>query len=257
MILYKYVGLASAKKILTSSRIGFSLCGYFNDPFDKPVATPETTWDPVSEIFAGLHASAKSNIWERNTGILSLTRTATNALMWAHYADAHSGAVLEIDMVKAGFTDRKKNMIPAQYGSVIYSRSRQKGPFVSKFGVGVEVGGTHNFVLEHYEKWQRLFLTKPLDWAYEEEVRVVKCLKGLDAEGVSCNESGNCEIILISERNRPLHCFAFPVDAILRVVVGERANEAEVTELKNEFPTIPVWKATLDAAQYGINCEPL
>ena len=177
--------------------------------------------------------------------------------MWAHYADGHSGAVLELDMVKAGFTDEEKNMIPAQFGSVIYSRSRQRGPYVSKFGVGVKVGGTHNFVLEHYEKWQRLFLTKPLDWAYEEEVRVAKCLQGLDSEGVSCNESGNCDVISISEMERPLHCFAFPVDAILRVVVGERANEAEVTKLKKEFPTISVWKATLDAAQYEINCAPL
>ena len=133
----------------------------------------------------------------------------------------------------------------------------KKGPYASKFDIGIEVGGTHNFVLEHYEKWQRLFLTKPLDWAYEEEVRVAKCLKGLDPEGVSCNESGNCRVISIQEVERPLHCFEFPVDAILKVVVGERANEAKVTELKNEFPKMPLWKATLDAARYEINCEPL
>ena len=254
MILYKYIDLASAKKILTGGRIGFSLCRYFNDPFDKPVATPEITSNPVSETFAGLHAWAKSNIWESNTGILSLTRTATNALMWAHYADGHSGTVLEIDIVKAGFTDVKKNMIPAQYGSVIYSRNRQIGPYSSTFGVGVSVGETHHFVLEHYEKWQRLFLTKPLDWAYEEEVRVAKCLQGLDSQGVSSNESGNVEVISVKER--PLHCFAFPIDAILRVVIGARANEAEAEALENEFPTISVRKATLDAAQYEVKCAP-
>ncbi len=254
MNLYKYVSLPSVKRILTSGRIGFSLSSYFNDPFDKPVAMPETTSDPVSEIFADVRAWAKSNMWESNTGILSLTRTATNTLMWAHYADCHSGAVLEIDMVKAGFTDVKKNMIPAQYGSVIYTRRRQRGPYVSKFDVGVEVGGTHNFVLKHYEKWQRLFLTKPLDWAYEEEVRVAKCLKGLDPDGVSSNESGNCEVISISDNERPLHCFAFPVGAIVKVVVGVRANEAEVTKLKEEFQTISVWKATLDEGLFEIKC---
>ena len=157
-------------------------------------------------------------------------------------------------MVKAGFTNVKKNMIPAQYGSVIYTRNRQRGPYASKFGIGVEVGGTHDFVIEHYEKWQRLFLTKPLDWAYEEEVRVAKCLQGLDSEGVSSNQSGNCKIVSISDREGPLHCFAFPVDAILRVVVGERANEAEVKKLKMQFPTISVWKAILDATHFEVKC---
>ena len=56
MILYKYVDMPSVKKILTSSRIGFSLSRYFNDPFDKPVATPDKTSNPVGEIFAGVRA---------------------------------------------------------------------------------------------------------------------------------------------------------------------------------------------------------
>ena len=90
MILYKYISLDSAKAILTTARIGFSISSYFNDPFDKPVATPESAADPLSRKFASIRAWAKSHIWENNTAILTLTRTPTNPLMWAHYADCRS-----------------------------------------------------------------------------------------------------------------------------------------------------------------------
>ena len=192
MILYKYTSLATVRRIFELARIGFSRPGFFNDPFDKPIATPVQTDNPISETFANVAAQVKSTVWEENTAVLSLTRSPKNALMWAHYADHHRGAVLEIDASAAGFTNEKTNMIPAQFGSVVYSRSRQNGPYSSTFQEPVNVGGTHCFVLSHYEKWQRLFLTKPLDWAYEEEVRVAKCLKGLDACGSSFNESGQC-----------------------------------------------------------------
>ena len=167
MILYKYTSLETVRRILEFARIGFSRPGFFNDPFDKPIATPVQTHNPISEIFANVAAQVKSTVWEQNTAILSLTRSPKNALMWAHYADNHRGAVLEIDASAAGFTDEKTNMIPAQFGSVVYSRSRQIGPYSSTFQESVNVGATHCFVLDHYEKWQRLFLTKPLDWAYD------------------------------------------------------------------------------------------
>ena len=155
MLLYKYTSLAAARQILTSERIGFSRPTFFNDPFDKPVAMPDPTEDPISGMFANLRAQIKSQIWVQETGILSLTRSATNALMWAHYADGHRGAVLEINADTAGFMDEKRNMIPAQFGSVIYSRGRPIGPYFSTFTEGIVVGATHHFVLSHYEKWQR------------------------------------------------------------------------------------------------------
>lgn len=250
MILYHYTSLDIARKILTSTQIGFSRSNFFNDPFDKPVATPVVTDNPVSGMFANINAKLKSTIWEKETAILSLTRSPTNALMWAHYADRHRGAVLEINAHLAGFTDIKCNMIPAHFGSVTYSHSRPTGPLISIPSEGVAVGATHDFVLSHYEKWQRLFLTKPLEWAYEEEVRVVKCLKGLDSVGSSSNESGDCEIIY--PQGRPLHCFRIPKDAITRIIVGVRTDEAAVGELDEEHSNVSVCRAELDDARFEI-----
>ena len=254
MILYKYTSLATARQILTSAQIGFSRPGFFNDPFDKPVATPVPTADPISGTFANIRARVKSRTWEEKTAILSLTRSSTNALMWAHYADGHRGAVLEIDADVAGFKDVENNMIPAQYGSVIYSRSRPIGPYSSTFTEGVTVGATYHFVFSHYEKWQRLFLTKPLEWAYEEEVRVAKCLNGLDSHGSSSNQSGNCTIVNVDRR--PLHCFEFPKNAIARVFVGARADTVAAAKLVEEYPDISVCSAVLDDARFEIHVNP-
>ena len=153
----------------------------------------------------------KSTIWETNCAVLSLTRSAANALMWAHYADSHRGVVLEIDAVAAGFADLATNFIPAHFRSVIYTKRFNDGPYLSKFEGGVTVGQTHHFVLEHYEKWQRLFLTKPLDWAYEEEVRVVKCVHGV----VSVDQVGGA----------PLYRFDVPPQAITALIGGVRATK--------------------------------
>ena len=250
MILYKYTSLATARRILTSTQIGFSRPGFFNDPFDKPVATPVSTEDPISGMFADVGAQIKGHIWEKKTAILSLTRSPTNALMWAHYGDGHRGAVLEINADVAGFTDVGSNMIPAQFGSVIYSRSRPIGPHFSTFTEPVVVGETHHFVLSHYEKWQRLFLTKPLEWAHEEEVRVAKCLNGLDSSGSSSNESGNCTIVDVD--GRPLHCFEFLKNAIARVFVGARVDEVAAAKLDKEYPDISVCRAVLDDTRFEI-----
>ena len=150
-------------------------------------------------------------------------------LMWAHYADGHAGAVLEFNAATAEFVDINTNMIPAHFGSVIYSGTRSTEQYQSQFGEGVSVGKTHHFVPNHYEKWQRLFLTKPLEWAYEEEVRVVKCLDGLSPDGISSNESGNCRVTRVKER--PLYCFQIPRRAIQRILIGVRADANDVAKL--------------------------
>jgi hypothetical protein len=120
MMLYKYVSFAAAKAILQKNAIGFSQPKFFNDPFDLPSYPPEPTANPIDAQFAHIRTWGKNQIWAENTGILSLTRTPTNPLMWAHYADKHEGIVVGIDAVIAGLTDEDSNFIPAQYGSVIY-----------------------------------------------------------------------------------------------------------------------------------------
>jgi hypothetical protein len=168
---------------------------------------------------------------------------------------ATGGAVLAIDTSTAGFLDPQRNMIPAHFGSVVYTRHRPSGPFHSTFAEGVAVGATHHFVLSHYEKWQRLFLTKPIEWAYEEEVRVVKCLHGIDVEGgAATNPSGTFDVI--EHQGRPLHCFQLPPGSITAIYVGARATSTFLSALSNAAGSIPVTQAQLDQASYAVSVDP-
>lgn len=251
MILYHYTKLDAARKILASGRIAFSTLGSSNDPFDTPVAIPEPVDDPIRDLLADHLASVKSHVWRTSTAILSLTRSPDNMLMWAHYADSHRGAVLEIDTDIAGFTNAENNMIPAHFGSVIYARRRSMEPYSSAFVERLRVGATYSFVPDHYEKLQRLFLTKPLEWAYEEEVRVAKCVKAPNSEGMSSDQSGNCEIV--EANGRLLHCFEFPKDAINKICVGAKAQEAEAADLAEEYPGITVFRAILNDIRFEMS----
>jgi hypothetical protein len=104
MILYKYVSFEAGKAILGRNSIGFSQPKCFNDPFDLPTYPPEPAPNPVESLFSDVRTWVKNHIWAENTGILSLTRTPTNPLMWAHYADKHQGVVVGLDVVGAGLT---------------------------------------------------------------------------------------------------------------------------------------------------------
>jgi len=172
MMLYKYVAFDTGRKVLAENSIGFSQPKFFNDPFDLPSYPQEAGANPIESMFGQVRTWAKNHIWAEHTGILSLTRTPTNPLMWAHYANKHEGMVIGIDAVVAGLTREDSNLIPAQYGSVIYVSRRSNQPFFGKPKEGIEVGGTHHFPHDHFEKLQRVFLHKPLCWSYEEEVRV-------------------------------------------------------------------------------------
>lgn len=249
MKLYKYVSMDAALQIARSNTIGFSRPEFFNDPFDLPLVSLEPTSNPIEKAFARVRAEGKSFIWRQNTAILSLTRTPTNPLMWAHYADAHRGVAIGIDTSVAGLCEVTSNMIPAHYGSVIYTRRRPGGPFQSAFREPVIVGEMFHFVESHYEKWQRLFLVKPIDWAYEEEVRVVKCIRGVS--GNECqSKSGTFSVIKTS--GRELHAFHLPQDAIVEMYVGIRSDESKVSQLRQFCPGMEVYRGRADSERYGL-----
>ena len=256
MLLYHYTSLKALRSILSSGRIGFSRTIYFGDVFDRPTEIPVST-DPFQAWLERPHQKLRSTIWAEKSGVLSLTRSPTNGLMWAHYANGHRGAVIELNVKTAGFMDEETNLIPAQFGSMVYASRRHDHPFTSSSGEGIEVGETHNFEISHYEKWQRLFLTKPLEWAYEEEVRIVKCLDGVldDQDHKSSSRSGDWKTEIVRDE-RPLHCCTFCMSAIQRVIAGARVVPSKAKELAAACGKIPLWRACLEPTKLRIGLQP-
>lgn len=249
MKLYKYVSLDRARDIITTGRIAFSLVDHFNDPFDQPIAPEETGTDLWGKMIAPLRAGVKNRALALTSGILSLTRTPVNALMWAHYAESHRGVVLGLDMEDAGLLDPSSNMIPAHLGSVVYSRHRNINNYSTASANSFSIGGSHHFDISNYEKLQRLFLHKPIDWAYEEEVRVVKCLSGLVGE-TSESKSGTFDVV--ETLAGPRYLYHLPPGSIRDIYAGARCDIEDVRELRREGTNINLSLCTPDQKSYRI-----
>lgn len=92
-------------------------------------------------------------------GVVSLSRSGTNILMWSHYADLHRGFLLEFRIPVSG---------TARDGIVAMDRLL---PFPVKYQ---STRPTIKIGLEIPEDLvEKMVLTKSDDWAYEQEERVV------------------------------------------------------------------------------------
>ncbi|BBI62577.1 hypothetical protein HSBAA_38830 [Vreelandella sulfidaeris] len=172
MILYKYMSFGAARKVIDTLSLGFSCLEDLNDPFE---CTAFGFKDSDESISAKTATGACRNRFSRKYGVLSLTRQPLNALMWSHYGDSHQGVVLGFDSDSAGFSDPQSNVIPSQYGEMIYSATKPHNdlPVIGEHEL-MNIGGSLRFDSNAFNLMKRAFLYKSLEWAYEEEVRVVK-----------------------------------------------------------------------------------
>lgn len=252
MRLYKYMSLDSLEAILKHRSIGFSRAVDLNDPFDWPTG-PDV---PDYGLFGGITATMKGHIWVDSMGICSLIRSATNSLMWAHYGDKHRGAVLEIDAHVAGLTALDCNAVPAHFGSVIFMNQPNMSPYGSITNPApVRVGELFEFRADYYQQLQRLFLSKPLCWAYEEEVRVVKCLRGLGTDHGE-NASGTFSIIARPDGS-PMFAYHLPPGSIVGVYFGIKARRANVSRLINDFELSNAHVAHQRRGSYDVHFQPV
>ncbi len=171
MILYKYASFYAVQKIIESSTLGFSCLEDLNDPFEAKAL--RFSQDNESSISESIVINAYRNRLSRNFGILSLTRQPLNPLMWAHYGDSHTGAVVGIDVKKVKLVCEKTSVIPAQYGEIIYTQTKPYSPLHQStseklMSVGEEIESFNN---HDFELFKQAFLYKSTTWAYEEEAR--------------------------------------------------------------------------------------
>lgn len=176
-------------------------------------------------------------------GVLSLTRNPVNNLMWSHYGDEHRGVAFGFDVDEAGFCDKEKNIIPANHGEIIYTKT---------FPEHLRNNDTHYFLNEicsstnysplYFEFFKFAYLYKGIDWAYEEEVRVIKRTgfhfydKKNNANNFSSNSNGEWHHIDISDKKQ-LNLFTFPLHAIKEVYFGSNVNN--IKEMKLLISLLP------------------
>lgn len=117
----------------------------------------------AAEAFIGVRKSLSEIIaFSGKSGIYSLSTTATDELLWAHYGNAHKGFCIEYDIGQLiDFTKTENHKVP-----VLYSSRPPK----------LDVSDISNINLDRM--LQKLLGTKSKKWEYEKEVRVITSKSG-------------------------------------------------------------------------------
>lgn len=181
MILYKYYGFKAGLKALSNGQLGFRSPKNFNDPFELSFLSNSNGPYPKLEELKHIIDALRDTVV-----VLSLTRTASNPLMWAHYGQEHTGFVIGYDVSDDFLSSQDYNLIPVTAGDVVYTNTKSPhilNPQVMDRLQNVYLSGMgDNSLIREPETLalaRKIFLTKHSSWVYEEEVRAVKILDSM------------------------------------------------------------------------------
>ncbi len=230
--LYRYRHLENkhreyTQRILTDSVLYFASPSSFNDPFDCKVHFQPTSLSELRKRYeqsmhrlrpdlarAGRRTKARDDFRQRDLkevmkkttgktqdsvnklGVLSLSATDKNILLWSHYAAGHTGLCLRFSGIS---------------NSSFFGRAQQVKYSVGYPKVSVGVGPFNSTDVE------ALLFTKAKAWDYEQEWRIIDNKKGFGEKrfppelltgvilGARMSQEDRDEVLRwIEKRNRPV-----------------------------------------------------
>ena len=249
MSLYKYVKFKDLKRILDGS-IRFTQPGAFNDPFEMvpelhvpeefgsqevpilfSLTAPrrEPTVGALDDDFESAYSSDQNSrsilyLLNGEIGILCLSKNGSSLLMWSHYADGYSGAVVEFDETHEFFSG---------HFEMKYSEHRPKMDIASYTD-----GDEPTPIAE--------LCVKAKEWEYEKEVRVVKRLADC-----RCVDTAN---------DFPIYVMDVPSDCIKSVILGERmpvCHQREIWDLLKDMENVSLFLDAVSNWGYEFRREPI
>ncbi|MFB2649527.1 DUF2971 domain-containing protein [Shewanella mangrovisoli] len=159
--IYKYMSEVAAISFLKDPWIRVTPKAALNDPFEcRPT---QLTKERIVKKFKGQKSlSTQPNLIIHNFegvmdyfGIVSLSKSFNDLLMWSHYADSHKGLMLEFDL------DEIKKL------TILYDDKIEDNVQYTHSRAFEGVGNSLNEIRRHY------FLSKSPPWGYENEYRLV------------------------------------------------------------------------------------
>lgn len=249
-IVYKYLG-PNRLHVLESGLIRFTQAAALNDPFE---CTPrmhlvrQNLWDIARPHINTLSGMAKVEVTLRtslsirdrlkkfnfessnNFGILSLSETNNNLLMWSHYCDSHRGFAVGFDSQHAFFRSRKFRAFSA-LAPVKYSADRPIMPRIDEASM---------------ETAEIMFFTKSEDWAYEQEVRKIANVEAAD-------ETKHMD-------GSNMYFFRFPPDSVREIIFGYRVSE-ELKDrclevIREEYSEAEIFTAVISDEKFDLDIRP-
>jgi hypothetical protein len=244
---YKYVSVEGLKRILAGS-IRLTQPSAFNDPFEllpevvMPTGTPEQPIsiqfdigaerrNPAEEIehvpdgWQSSDPTSRQIVQQLNSliGIFCMSRRNDSLLMWAHYANDYTGAVVEFDSTHEFFAGQ----IEVEYK-----------PLRPKRHINAYTGATAPIPVAE-------LCTKSTQWEYEHEVRIIRCLTDCQATGKN------------DPRGFPIYTKKLPDGCIKSIILGERTPVKEQREVYTRLKetNVALSLAAIDHAGYGFRYE--
>lgn len=160
-------------------------------------------------------------------GILSLSRTGRSLAMWAHYAGAGTGLVIEYSDLGSHFSGDDTGIL-GQLHKVKYCNDRTLHTFDPESHLG-------------------LFTTKFQDWSYEEEVRIIQALDDCDRASSELGVSGPAQFVRIDAAK---HISRILVGWAVRADVEECIFDAARKHgLEDRVKSLKSWTELLDESQ--------
>lgn len=151
--------------------------------------------------FSKAAQSAMHQALPRSIGVLCLSGSDKHPLMWAHYTDSHKGALLEFDEEALCFNrQRNKGDDFGKLHRVWYSDSRPKLS-----------------ITKSSDALSTLALTKALEWAYEQELRLLWPLSKADR--------------IVESEGKSIHLIDAPATALQSITIGCRADQSFVSDV--------------------------
>ena len=164
---------------------------------------------------------------QENVGIFSVSRRWNSSLMWAHYANSHSGICVGFDRLHSFFV--RDNQITKSFmplTAVKYSENRAQV---------TDTSHNINAMIEN-------LTTKSIDWAYEEEERLI-----ITSNQAACTNRATI--------GAPVFLFKVPHTAITEIILGANSS-TETTNCTREFAAklgIPLYQCKTSNSSFNLD----
>lgn len=188
------------------------------------------------ELFSSLTVNAALDAINRQFGLLCLTEKPDNLLMWAHYANSHTGLVFEFNEKHSFFNRAEK---PKELGRCLHKIAYVKTrPQRILFGPQMDED-------DFLAGWAKdIFFSKSEHWSYEEEWRMIEYLR-------DCKQ-------VIKDQPHDTCLFPVPLECIMRVIFGCKTSDDVKSLVRHAIAADPqchhirVSQAIIDDKEYAL-----
>ena len=212
MRLYKYLNQQNTNKFFSSPALRITPKECLNDPFEfqihqddlKSLRNIYETKENRSEIDVLLYKNICSH------GVICLTESNDNLLMWSHYAEEHRGAVyaLEVPLDSPSKVFLNKDDQGITLTSVRYRKSRRSTI------TATSENEAHNIILH-------CICTKSLEWIYEQEWRFIAHFSASDFILIPKDSTAIENIICSALNKQKFEISDYPDDSNLKYVPAQ------------------------------------